>query len=163
MNGYFRPLRRRLGVFTLAMACVLAVVWLLGRDRVDFVTLNFLGHRWNVVTGCGSVQIVSGWLSSQSVEYIGLNPPEAITQTLVISQQPLNDMAFRMSWLKWTATIVLIRTTLDNVHGNVVTPVPYWSIVIPLTMLSVYMLLSKPRPNSGPNQSAAKVAVRQNA
>ena len=145
MNGYFRPLRRKIGVLTLLMGCALVVVWLLGRDRIDLVMLNLRGHRWNFVAGCGSVQIVSGWLSSHSVEFTADNPPKTISQTLVISKQPLNDMAFRMAWLKWTAPKVLIRTTLDNVQGIAITPVPYWSIVTPLTLFSGYLLLSKPR------------------
>ena len=96
--NYFKPLRRKLGVATLPMACVFMAGWVSSLEapyvrKAYRVGIELTGPGFKVVGELGRYQPGRGW------QHEGL---------------------FRI-------------------------PVPYWSIVIPLTLLSGYLLLSKPR------------------
>lgn len=146
MNGYFKPWRRKIGVVTLVLACVFAAGWVRSRAKFDFVNIVYGSSCCRIASCFGLISIKretpfdgrSGWTSG--------------------------DLSTVTSWLDQNGKL----TTLNSVHvewrlhlGDIdigagtskratqeritVCTLPYWYFVASLTLLSAYLLLSKPR------------------
>lgn len=103
MPTYFKPLRRKVGVFTLALACLFAAVWI--RGMIQPFRLIIPGGRY--------------------IEYVVY----ADSQKLHLSKEEQIWVGVRV-----TPNLTLAKISL-----------PHWSIVTPLTLLSAWLLLSRPR------------------
>jgi len=159
MPTYFKPLRRKIGVITLVVACAFMAGWARSQgydDEVDFWTGPHQTHSLNssptgicwmkrsdlppsvpMTTGrCGLVAFQSWTLGGKDD---GCNP-------------------FRWSTPRWEFASMgfhFAESTINPPDSGrlAVWIIPYWSIVIPLTVLSAWLLLNKPRegkpkPNS---------------
>lgn len=112
---YFNPLRRKIGVVTLAVACVFTVGWVrsgLVEDRISFEAFE---RRISIVSASGSIECKA---------------------------PKIDDI--------WEALKSRRGSTWGRDKGPsyaIETPriIPYWSIVVPLTPLSAWLLLSKPK------------------
>ena len=93
MPTYFKPLRRKIGVLTLVLACVL----------------------------------MAGWVRSLSIQDKELFNIDSLRNAIISSQGSI-------AWERWIG---------NGRHES--TSIAYWSIVIPVTMLSAWLLLSKSR------------------
>lgn len=100
---YFKPLRRKIGVVTLLLACVFVAAWVRSYDEesANGVEFPFYDDRYNL-----------------------LLLPEGIVLGKFVLELEENQQ-------------VLV------LHDFFV--IPHWTIVIPLTLLSAWLLLSKPR------------------
>ncbi len=140
MRTHFQPLRRKIGVLMLMMACVLMAGWVRSLHRADFLACE-PGH---VYMGLHSVdtmltgQLIAGkdlspwgWPYFWSIDYV---PHEEA----VLHGDP---------WQLNTAGI-RFKTIAESpyVYKGYLVAVCYPWIVVPLTMLSAWLLLSKPRP-----------------
>ena len=108
MGTYFKPLRRKFGLVTLLMACVLTSGWVKSYDAarvIDYFDpeFAFLSQGGNLSCGFGPGIIL---IDARSMN----------------GQSRLGDSQFM---------------DLDYVC-------PYWTLVIPLTLISAYLLLSNP-------------------
>jgi len=125
MHEFFRPLRRRLGVVTLALACGFMTLWvrsLSALDRITIVRQGIIGeYLVSQDSGCGWMKEVDFNLLSAGV---------------------LTDAPYR-EWCGFKYGMKLIpQGPVCKVNFRMI---PYWSLVIPLTLLSAWLLLSKPR------------------
>ena len=147
---YFKPLRRKIGVLTLATACVLMGGWT--RSLAYYNSLIIRGYGVTVFfldsnSGCLSFTRQREWpLSGMTLR------PRLPTWF------EHNTGAIEGRGLTFSSNAVLIfnylgmrRTckgrSLQSHWQQEIIAVHYWSIVIPLTLLSAYLLLSKPRAN----------------
>ena len=160
MRDFFKPWRRKLGCVTLVLACVFAGVWvrsLYGSDSTLFPTGKAL-----------SLQLIS---RSATLTIRRFESPYRVRPLIgnadrigLVGAVKLDEM-----------TTADIETTLDEIiHAKVGNPyswkfrfwgieyghldvrgmslrvtvwkLPFWSIVIPLTLLSAWLLLSKQPP-----------------
>lgn len=126
--SYFKPIRRKLGVIVLMMACLFTTAWIRSLSTIDEACLftsqrqhafgSALGYFcWLSMDRRGTTNPKNYWMS-QSVEGSGL------TRESIIDQ-------FQESLI-----------TLKLLHPQQWV-LPYWPIVIGLTMLSMCLLLSK--------------------
>lgn len=145
MSEYFQPLRRKVGVLTLAVACGFAVGWVRSQSNFDSVRIPLALRRW-----------------------IDLDSREGL---LYVSDNSLAQGKIQFRWevtsTKSNESRIMPRATDLSVHllgmGIGVSPTPrnplkptinfavivnYWLLVIPLSLHSVYLLLSKPRLKS---------------
>jgi len=128
MDGFFRGWRRKIGVVTLVLACVFMGGWLRSRGVLDLVMFS-TGRQSMVmfVSKDGAFTCVRWGLSFD--EY-----PNWQTCPLPDPLDPAH-----------------CYDTLTDGAGNTppksfcLGPASYWLIVVPLTALSAYLLLSKPR------------------
>ena len=146
MGACFRGWRRKIGCITLLMAFGFMVGWVRSQTIGDGIHFNSADKSWTyfllasadssitiIVERCPSEMVYPEWISSE------LNAPE------VIDSEKFED-SFKWHWRfcgfgcgveegnqnsKWTRTVI-----------------PYWSIVIPMTLLSAFLLLSKPRKST---------------
>lgn len=128
MGDFFKPWRRKFGVVTLGLSCMFAGVWVRSLNRSDAINAPLDDHNFYVFSfdgvicwGAWPIEATSTW----SLPSFG---------TLFIS----NPDKARVS-----ATLAEAR---DSTEGLVEWTAPYWSIVLPLTLISAYLLLGKPRP-----------------
>lgn len=151
MPSYFKPWRRKLGVLTLAMACVFAAGWVRSHavsDRIS-IQIDDLGYCF-----FASSQGYVSWRRT----YGGPHdfPVKRIAwQTFADHKgvwQPAGDLGdAKVAW-RWQAFGFDFGKCGFHSVASYFTYnfafVPYWSIVIPLTVLSGYLLLSKPRQST---------------
>ena len=149
---YFKPWRRRLGVVTLLTACVLMAGWvrsLAAREYAFFLCDNDTTNRlvsfngtiyWERLRQDGIKRLTRAQFSDAETNlefdetrrfvwkwtYLGFGRGEYTSGRLELFKSANPDLPF------------------ENLTQSVWF-IPYWSIVIPLTLLSAWLLLSKPK------------------
>lgn len=144
MGIYFKPLRRKVGVLTLIVACALTAVWLRSGTKLD---LLFIPRICVVASANGRISI------SSDVRIRSQNRASSFEGTFH-SYSFLSRMKF------WS---------LDATSSRLMSPKPlitYSTIVFPLSLASAWLLLSKPRasqpkPTAGKQMSLSSDAWRR--
>jgi len=142
MGGYFKPWRRKIGVVTLVMACVLMVGWVRSLSGLD----SFL---WPSGTGR-----VFGLMSTD--QYFGCGVRDSVWKQEPLGFPRWHTGEFRSvnQWIdeipdkSWQFRQVNFAVIHSKGENTTICFTPYWSIVIPLTLLSAYLLLPKPRKSN---------------
>jgi hypothetical protein len=141
MGDFFKGWRRQVGVMTLVMACVFAGGWVRSKFKLDSTQTGTVNSTHSLISMNGDIY----WLR--------VNLPNAKT-TLWQS----SDMRRPLS--PWEGFNPISRTEVAGIefavgqHKNIATikmhlwVIPYWSVTVPLTLISAYLLLSKPSPST---------------
>jgi hypothetical protein len=144
MGIYFKPLRRKIGVVTLMLACLFAAGWVRSRSIID----NFGGPtRGRFEVGINSIDNsidLTLFVRGTSNETVWRMPDHDSCENV-----PL-DVVF--DGFIWVISLCGFKVgyQLPPQCCHTVCLIPYWSIVIPLTLLSAWLLLSKPRTKPEP-------------
>lgn len=158
MGEFLRGWRRKIGVVTLLLACMFLAGWLrsaLAEDslsiRLDkwteqrFVSSAF-GVCWLKVHTAGfKMETLTGeksWIRFKSIQS---PPPKQRFRPYYVG------VDYKICQVFDKSGFIFGRTFLDEVFFDVEDTFwvfPYWSIVLPLTALSAFLLLSKPRRSS---------------
>ncbi len=162
MGDSFKGWRRKIGALTLVMAYVFAMGWVRSRyieDRLFMrptkstlvlLKTNDAGYLFVVAHNSEEHirQFVPGWTCRNAPHFHSEGLPE-------------DDLDFSDgSWHIWRCGF-LVGESDDYCHLGIFSPakyciVPYWSFVIPLTLLSAYLLLTKSQPSKRvPRESQA--------
>jgi hypothetical protein len=145
--GFFKPLRRKIGVITLVLACVLAAMWVKSYSKKE--------ERIFVVQGTKSSTFLVSDRTGLFWVRLERQPPLPAA-VLVDAADGFVDFVraqaverqietnwywdrFGFDWGEYgkDANFSIGRITFWKI--------PHWPIVIPLTLLSAWLLLSKPR------------------
>jgi hypothetical protein len=121
MREFFRGWKRKIGVMALVLACFVAVGWVRSLRVGDWIRIPIGEHAHFVLfTHPGTF---GGGLSDD---------PSAVAR-------------YRYDMSIWTGERYTFRTPsiADRVYDTV--HLSYWSIVLPLTLISAWCLLTKPR------------------
>ena len=116
MGDYFQPLRRKIGVVTLLVACVFAALWIRGFAISD----EFNSTSWT--RNSRGISFENG----PSFVY-HLNRSSGQSERHVVDHNSMRVQIIAETWIM----------EIFNV--------PQWSIAIPLTILSAWLLLSRQR------------------
>lgn len=146
MGDFFHGWRRKAGCVTLVMACALTSEWTRSPTTDNEIPLS---RTVGFVSSHGSLTVVVMDRGGHRAEWYPAQSDRIIYHT-------------GRSWSKkWRRTVAVVNLGTDE-YGNAERVediarwcrVPYWSIVVPLTLLSAYLILWKPRKRgSGPPQS----------
>ena len=153
MGEFFRGWRRKIGCVTLVMALVFMMTWVRGyyvEDRIEFGEWRESGNRRYAVE-----RIV--YLSHHGISYVAnelfdgswFASTPGWRATPIKSNGPRGTMMGGGTVWRWALCgfdLCYSRVGPD-VH-RVRWTVPYQSIVIPLTLLSSYLLLTKPQKST---------------
>ena len=125
MREFFRSWKRKVGVVTLVIACVVMMEWM--RSYVAMDVLRFGGNKrqQGVVSLNGEL---CWWAWNVSEVDWSLQPNE----------RPISDAVAH--------ELTARRETSTYGDGRREWIIPHRVIVLPLTLFSAYLLLSKPRP-----------------
>ena len=129
MGDYFKPWRRKFGLLTLVTACVFAVAWVRSISVVDSVR-------------CRLIPAVSLRLHSGEIYcFLTSNPRISQTDPMVSCS---SDKASSWGKLEFEGQWGSLGFGFIQQPGRMTVGMPYWSIVVPLTLISAWLLLSMP-------------------
>jgi len=154
MSEFFKPWWRKAGVVTLVMACVFMLGWVRSLSFVDLVVLpGKIFPKGNSIFSCAStdrgVEFQRLWGDSDTSNFGGVwkSFPHDAHQRAHRHDGYISE--FNRGWGGFL--IDEGRWGQPTTHRLRVWVVPYWFITIPLTVISAFLLLSKPR-NSTPKK-----------
>ena len=146
--GYFKTWRRQFGVVTLVTACMFMVGWVRSTSITDEVLIPTWNHSVAGLMSSGHSLLLITQVTDGATN--GDYPP--CWMAVDSNENLMNTEDIKWSWRKcgfgvgeWSLL------ELGNPSSKVVRVIqtyrafPYWSIVLPLTLLSAYLLLRKPR------------------
>ncbi len=136
MLDFFKGWRRKVGALTLVMACVFAAGWLRSLHSREFIFIEFeipIGGRINVYTSANQLDILlqrsTGW-------YLDFGEADP-----VVTLKALDGV--------WFFDVQKIEEEIVDgvlqVSPGYEVRIYFYAIVIPLTLLSAYLLLTKSR------------------
>ena len=148
MGDFFKPWRRKFGVLTLLMACVLTGGWVRGSGIKD--VFNFGSGDGNVIHTLVSSHHGLMWIRAERTGGLVWKPgwfTESIDASTVLysgESMIVGDIKWRWKWCGFDFCDESNGIDYESSHRNI----PYWSIVIPLTVISLWLLVSKPRKST---------------
>lgn len=131
MPHYFKPLRRKFGVLTLVMACVLVAGWIRSKSRMYEASMPIGRH------------VLAEIISEREYLFVGIERDDTCENgwnELRIGSEPTRDFPQKqIVWLccfglGWGRDYDTVGRWIDR--DATLCIFPYWSIVIPLTILS---------------------------
>jgi hypothetical protein len=148
MREVFRGWRRKVGAVTLVMACVFAVGWLRSGVNSERIVAHYGKHSYHFVA---SDQRCLKWIRSFDLpeENMKFPPPWYNNSDKVgkLKRGDLNPVFFGTDE-KWRWQFrncgFLFADGTSNGYRVAIWQLPYWSVTIPLTLLSLWLLLSTP-------------------
>ena len=143
MREFFKPWRRKIGVVTLAMACLLGLEWLRGQSTVDLIQITTGNRTWQ--EWAFSDGIIRYW-TIKADDVPKETMPNVIRWKSYGTGWGMFDKNFDRQLMRW----------LENRHKPYDGPIqdwkipcslfiPFWTIILPLLPLTAFLLLSKPR------------------
>ena len=143
MGEFFRGWNRKSGVVTLLVAVVLMGLWLRSSFLKDFLTVSVGGDRFLSMASFPESLVLA--IIRTSDPNIAAQAPAWGTETVKVDDKsPWDDSETQWIWrFRPFGYCEVSRHDQDFDVGMFFFPL--WSIVIPLTALSTYLLLSKPR------------------
>ena len=153
MGSIFRGWKRRFGVVTLTLACAFMAGWVRSDVNEDWIRINIRSIRANfyVNSANGGINVLR-WTPYQVGPFVswGVRPASK-------DRNPLTNRGVKKPYDLWHEFHVKDRFDWAGFHfgsgkhlswhgdrGIKIWFIPYWSIVVPLTLLSAFLLLIKP-------------------
>ena len=130
MNGYFRPLRRKLGILTIAMACVFAAMWVRSCYYDDWCFVRLGDTYYLLQSELGRLTCKKWPTPPPNGDIFGLRPHFTVMAT--------------------------------GIARRFLFSISYSASAISLTLVSAWLLLSKPRLKPTPTQSQTNDTSHQN-
>lgn len=169
MMGYLKPLRRKVGVVTLLVACVFAAEWIRSTTNLDSAAIAFPQNRYEIQSLQQNIRFFHTRISDRR---LGHPFWSCYSDPITSLEQPISDprellgenrrvLEFGDGYLGAGSFEAEYRSLLVPKPGppvrvfQTVALIPHWSVVIPLTLLSGWLLLSKPRRSAPVARSSA--------
>ena len=152
MGNYFKPWRREFGVVTLLLACLFAAGWV--RSISDPYVLAYAISSDSHVLICSASQVLNiGTLRENDVglarprlsRFSVLSKPDSGSS--FVAEDSCGIILYEINHQGFESRTSIEADDLKNLKNFKFSTiqVPYTSIVIPLTLLSAWLLLSKPQ------------------
>ena len=175
MGDFFKPWRRKIGVVTLVMACVMMGGWVRSFGRMELIhicpgrSLFIIGSRNGSLCVMRSVYQTHEVAISKSITIfnsslkrigVGCSSEKSSNETNIKYWTNADGtVPDTVSQSYWTFGGFVFgtesHTTILDERDELIAMAPYWSILVPLTLISLWLLLSKPR-NSIPKKIAER-------
>lgn len=148
MRAFFTGWRRKVGLVTLAIAMVFMGGWLRCFVVDDFELVDF--DEWGVATPDQSLCVYR--YNLDSVQNLQMTPMSFPIGTLPPEADP-GSAGLQSGDLQLPAGPVGIDFDVELVP---VVTIPFWAIVLPLTLLSAWLLVFAPRSSRRPDDHVAE-------
>jgi len=152
MGDFFHRWKRKAGCVTLVMASVVMVAWMRSRSTVDVAMFSLGTCRSVFVSGGQSFQFIFYPLRAFFIDPFDAPGVESMFQ---VDQGSFEQGSYGHN----SARGHLEYVTFDDEDEEQITMIPYQSIVVPLTALSAWLLISKPRPRQTPVKTIPEKAA----
>lgn len=148
MSHYFKSWRRKIGVVPLVMGCLFAAGWVRSLNCEDAVVICCNSHQEYTLFSSSGLFGMTDSYERLPVQRQHWPMFDSSTKRL-FAPAVFADTRLTWHWKRWGFGCVEYLGFRSNGCRFVHWFFPYWSVVIPLTLLSVWMLLSKPPTKSG--------------
>jgi len=149
---YFQPFRRKLGVATLIMAGVFAVGWVRSRLTADFVWYPYTNSGYSIESLHGMILLTKGTpvAPSAPIQFGSENLWAPPFLKFADNGEPLPFNPDEKLNIIWHSDWLIFRVCKAKIKSSSILQIekctiPYWSIVTPLTLMSVLLLFTNPR------------------
>ena len=149
MREFFNPWRRKIGAVTLVMACVFMAGWVRSRTTCDF--MSFFSSDRRALHDLSSTRMGLMYIRTDQ-DFTGQT--KSITFATRTWNLPPDTDYLSGAEMNWSIDSCGFRFG-DNFHrspqaisGITAWIIPYYVIVLPLTALSAFLLLFKPRQST---------------
>ena len=143
MSEFFRGWKRKVGVVTLLMACLSTAGWVRSRGVCDLVSVYRTDALFRFMSSGGYL----GWFDHrQGIDTSRLKTmPFPSWRMRLLADHPDEFESTAITW-----KIRCLGFGIGDCSGRTtsVLRVPYWSFTVPLTLISLWLLLSKPRTSN---------------
>jgi hypothetical protein len=147
MREFFRGWRRKAGCVALLMACVFAAAWVRSVYFIDAI-----GGRPSAT----SIIVLMSVKNRMQVKFRAWQPyfPQPVGLRKIFwdcdksDNKTIASLSPESIWNSYGPVFDAVQHGPGNRAHILV--VPYWNIVFPLTVVSAYLLLRKPRPPESP-------------
>ncbi len=134
MREFFLGWRRKIGVLTLGFAVLAMLGWVRSLTIRDQIEIAFESRVQSIASQAGTIdwqikQWHNDFLPIQAIEWTTTPTDPRIPRVLWL-RTIQSDMIFNGKKLAWSG------------HG---TRIPYWMCVLPLTAVSAFLILTKPK------------------
>ena len=149
MGNFFKGWRRKIGLLTLAIALVFMGGWMRGQSKADCVVLR-IGK--SVLCNFASDQFGLRFVWSNRFDNPSSFSTEWTSQSLDRMPKrtgPLDENKPSYEWKVCGVHIGSDEAELPRMRF-VVCVVPYWYVILPLTLLSGWLILATPRKLKSP-------------
>jgi len=154
MGGYFEPWRRKIGVMALVMALLAMGGWVRSVVNLDIVEFTTGDHsKVGLESGEQTICLFNCYSTNKT-----LNPRTIFWCSISFHDQPNARSSIVFSNEYWRWQICGFGYQFNSWRNQSSIPsgafkgdsifFPYWSITIPPTLLSVYLLLTKPQKSN---------------
>ena len=154
MGEFYKGWRRKIGLMTLLMALVGMAGWVRSGLSVDFVWYPTATFGYSVESLHGLVRLTRGTpvASGMPVKFgsESLSSPPHLKfddngEPLPFDPWEKLDIEWQSNWFAFSFGTAMIKGSIAKIEMCLI---PYWSIVVPLTSLSAFLLLAKPRKST---------------
>ena len=150
VGEFFRGWKRRVGVLTLVIACVLAMAWLTCLTNPNLINRQFdrmipySGGGVTLFTDGNRISLVKGEVVT-TIDEVETIDNSSHPTTLPESNQDASQDDGRSTdgVSQMTVPVRLVTLNLTSMVD-----IPFWSIVAPLILVSAFLLLTKPRKST---------------
>ena len=158
MNDFFRGRRRKSGCVTLVVACAVLLVWIRSLIVEDNIVIEGSPSTHSLVSSGGTCK----WTRISPVERN--HRIQWVTTDIKPDRKDVwkgRQTHWRWKWCGFDFGVVTFSTTLwkyniTSTELHKVWQIPYWSVVLPLALLSTYLIIGKrrkPKPQSTPDST----------
>ena len=158
MGDFFKPLRRRIGMLALVLACAFMVAWIRSTITYDSIEWNGNPYRFYMESCLNRLHLncTSHLENEPRFSLMNMKPKQVWgynkdKETGTESYDPIRFNHDRCDWRCEIAGLHVIRgrSAFNDVARAdlefVLCIIPHWYFAILLTLLSAYLLLTKPR------------------
>lgn len=150
IGDYLKPLRRKVGVLTLMIACVFMVTWVRSElvfDLAGFYVPSNAVRSWSIhelrsLAGRLTWRMASGENAHEGASFRYMNHWD----TVRIVSREADDLSFGVAFeRRWKSFGLYVGTEIQpspNQFRYVIVRIHYLLIAVPLTLLSAWLLLS---------------------
>ena len=151
MPNYFQSSRTKYGRATLLIACILMIAWL----RSFFMAECLQSRTWQLTSFRGGL-FIEGTCEIVDLNFSYYSVDAAYQRDAYSDPSLIDSWHWRRFGFAYGEMEGLVKATDSTQHlvRGLRFCMPYWSFVIPLIVLSAWLLLSKPR--SKPNENYDK-------
>ena len=146
MREFFRGWRRKFGVVTLVMACVLTAGWLRSGENFDFVSIPFIDGSYGIMSADHRVKMTrsestfdASWTSGDLSQLGMVYNMEGIRSRW----NPFRDAYVHQRWDWGEVSLATSQLKIPPNTNFQCCVIPYWPITVGLTLISAYLLISK--------------------
>lgn len=150
MHVFFQGWKRKVGCITLVMVCLFVAGWVRSSGAYDVFAAPF-GDTVLFVENLEGRFLLSVFQLHQVHPRTKARYPQSMEWRT--AEKRSGSFLIQVDRIWGKPLFQILRKTEGSGGNNIeitFLSIPYWSIVVPLTLISVWLLLSRPRPQKRP-------------